>query len=210
MQGTVQSEAAAGQPPFGVIPLSDALGAEIVGVDLREPLSQPVFEAIRDTWHAHGVVLLRGQVLDEPSQAAFGARFGELGKVLNNHKGRSYSPGVMYISNIRENGKLVGALPDGEMFFHSDQCYVERPGMATMLYAMEVPKRGGNTLFANMYAAYETLPGRIKARIEGKLALNVYDYDNNATTRGSEPREGVPSYAHPIVRTHPATGRKAL
>jgi taurine dioxygenase len=116
----------------------------------------------------------------------------------------------MYISNIRENGELVGALPDGEMFFHSDQCYVERPGMATMLYAMEVPKRGGNTLFANMYAAYETLPGRIKARIEGKLALNVYDYDNNATTRGSEPREGVPSYAHPIVRTHPATGRKAL
>jgi taurine dioxygenase len=210
MQGTVQSEAAAGQAPFGVIPLSDALGAEIVGVDLREPLSQTVFEAIRDTWHAYGVVLLRGQVLDEPSQAAFGARFGELGKVLNNHKGRSYSPGVMYISNIRENGELVGALPDGEMFFHSDQCYIERPGMATMLYAMEVPKRGGNTLFANMYAAYETLPGRIKARIEGKLALNVYDYDNNATTRGSEPREGVPSYAHPIVRTHPATGRKAL
>jgi taurine dioxygenase len=210
MNGMVQSGPAVGQAPFGVIPLSDALGAEIVGVDLCEPLGQPVFEAIRETWHAHGVLLLRGQVLDEPGQAAFGARFGELGKVLNNHNGRSYSPGVMYISNVREDGKLVGALPDGEMFFHSDQCYVERPGMATMLYAMEVPKRGGNTLFANMYTACETLPGRIRAKIEGKLALNVYDYDNNATTRGSEPREGVPSYEHPIVRTHPATGRKAL
>jgi taurine dioxygenase len=210
MKGMVQSGPAVGQAPFGVMPLSDALGAEIIGIDLRDPLPQPVFEAIRTTWHAHGVLLLRGQVLDEPSQAAFGARFGELGKVLNNHNGRSYSPGVMYISNVREDGKLIGALPDGEMFFHSDQCYVERPGMATMLYAMDVPSRGGNTLFANMYTAYETLPGSIRARIEGKFALNVYDYNNNATKRGSEPREGIPSFAHPIVRTHPATGRKAL
>ena len=147
---------------------------------------------------------------DEEAQVAFASRFGELGKVLHQHKGRSSLPGVMYISNIREDGKLIGALPDGEMFFHSDQCYVERPGMATMLYALEVPSRGGDTLFANMYTAYETLPQRIRDRIDGKLALNVYDYDNNATTRGSEPREGVPSYAHPVVRTHPVTGRKAL
>jgi taurine dioxygenase len=210
MKSVVQSAQEMGQPPFGVIPLSDAIGAEIVGLDLREPLPQPVFNAIRDTWHAHGVLLFRGQTLDELAQAGFGSRFGELGKVLNNHNGRSYLPGVMYISNVREDGKLVGALPDGEMYFHSDQCYVERPGMATMLYAMEVPAYGGNTLFANMYAAYDALPENIRARVEGKLALNVYDYENNATARGSEPRDGVPSYAHPIVRTHPATGRKAL
>jgi len=210
MKSVVQSAQEMGQPPFGVIPLSDAIGAEIVGLDLREPLPQPVFNAIRDTWHAHGVLLFRGQTLDELAQAGFGSRFGELGKVLNNHNGRSYLPGVMYISNVREDGKLVGALPDGEMYFHSDQCYVERPGMATMLYAMEVPAYGGNTLFANMYAAYDTLPESVRSRVEGKLALNVYDYENNATSRGSEPRDGVPSYAHPIVRTHPATGRKAL
>ena len=210
MKSVVQSAQEMGQPPFGVIPLSDAIGAEIVGLDLREPLPQPVFNTIRDTWHAHGVLLFRGQTLDELAQAGFGSRFGELGKVLNNHNGRSYLPGVMYISNVREDGKLVGALPDGEMYFHSDQCYVERPGMATMLYAMEVPAYGGNTLFANMYAAYDTLPESVRSRVEGKLALNVYDYENNATSRGSEPRDGVPSYAHPIVRTHPATGRKAL
>lgn len=210
MKSVEQSGAESGRTPFGVIPLSEAVGAEIVGVDLREPITDATFEAIRDTWHAHSVLLLRGQTLEEEDQVAFAARFGELGKVHNNHNGRSRLPGVMYISNIREDGKLIGALPDGEMFFHSDQCYVERPGMATMLYAMEVPSRGGNTLFANMYTAWETLPQRIRDRIDGKLALNVYDYDNNATTRGSEPREGVPSYAHPIVRTHPATGRKAL
>jgi taurine dioxygenase len=210
METARQAETAAHTAPFGVLPLSDALGAEIIGIDLRDDLSEETFSRIRDAWHEHCVILLRGQRLDEETQVAFGARFGELGKVHNNHNGRSRLPGVMYISNVREDGKLIGALPDGEMFFHSDQCYVERPGMATMLYAMEVPRRGGNTLFANMYTAYETLPERIKSRIEGRLALNVYDYDNNATQRGSEPREGVPSYAHPMVRVHPATGRKAL
>jgi taurine dioxygenase len=210
MEGLVQSGTESVQPPFGVIPLSDAIGAEIIGLDLRERPDPALFDAIRETWHDHGVLLFRGQVLDEAAQAAFAALFGDLGKVLNNHNGRSNLPGVMYISNVREDGKLVGALPDGEMFFHSDQCYVERPGMATLLYAMEVPRYGGDTLFANMYTAYDTLPERIRVRVEGKLAVNVYDYDNNATTRGSEPREGVPSFAHPIVRTHPATGRRAL
>ena len=82
--------------------------------------------------------------------------------------------------------------------------------MASMLYSLEVPSKGGNTLFANAYKAYETLPPAIKQRIEGRKALNAYDYDAAATRRGTKLREGVPSYWHPIVRTHPATGRKAL
>jgi hypothetical protein len=96
------------------------------------------------------------------------------------------------------------------MYFHSDQCYVERPIKATTLYAIELPRQGGNTLFANMYLAYETLPADVQRQIAGLKAMNVYDYDNNPTTRGSTIREGVPHYAHPIVRTHPDTGRKAL
>ena len=116
----------------------------------------------------------------------------------------------MLISNIREDGKPIGALPDGEMQFHTDQCHQERPAKATMLYAIEVPSVGGNTLFANAYAAYETLPDAIKRRIDGRKALNAYDYDTAATTRGTKLREGVPAYWHPVVRTHPATGRKAL
>jgi taurine dioxygenase len=117
---------------------------------------------------------------------------------------------VMIISNIREDGKQIGALPDGEMHFHTDQCHQERPAKATMLYSIEVPSVGGNTLFANAYAAYDTLPDAIKRKIEGRKALNAYDYDAAATIRGTKLRDGVPSYWHPIVRTHPATGRKAL
>jgi taurine dioxygenase len=96
------------------------------------------------------------------------------------------------------------------MYFHSDQCYVEQPSKATTLYAVEIPRQGGNTLFANMYAAYETLPADVKRQIDRRKAVNVYDYANNPTVRGSTIREGVPHYAHPIVRTHPDTGRKAL
>jgi taurine dioxygenase len=116
----------------------------------------------------------------------------------------------MLISNIREDGKPIGALPDGEMQFHTDQCHQETPAKASMLYAIEVPSVGGNTLFANAYLAYETLPDDIKRCIDGRRALNAYDYDTAATIRKAEVPEGAPCYAHPVVRTHPATGRKAL
>lgn len=191
-------------------PLAPGVGAEIMGVDLRDDLSAQTIEAIRDVWHRNCVILFRGQELDEAAQVKFAQRLGDLGKVLHRHNGRSSLPGVMYISNIRENGQLIGALPDGEMYFHSDQCYIENPSVGTMLYAMEVPSKGGDTIFANMFAAYDELPEDLKRRIEGRTALNVYDYENAATVRGSEPKEGVPAWAHPMVKAHPATGRKAL
>jgi len=191
-------------------PLAPLIGVEILDVDLREDLSRDVFEAIRDAWRANCIILFRNQTLDEAAQVKFAQRFGELGKVLHKHNGRSSLPGVMYVSNIRENGQLIGALPDGEMYFHSDQCYIEHPSDGTMLYSMEVPSVGGNTIFANMFAAYDALPDAMKQKLEGLRALNVYDYENAATVRGSEPKEGVPSFAHPIVRTHSTTGRKAL
>jgi taurine dioxygenase len=190
-------------------PLSAALGIEVAGVDLAQPLAEEAFKRIEQAWHEGLILLFRDQNIDEAQQAAFGARFGELGKVLHPHGGRGGHPGVMYISNIVENGKLIGALPDGEMFFHSDQCYTERPAMATMLYAMEIPTRGGNTLFANMYRAYETLPLELKRRVEGKKAWNVYDYAASPTKRGTAAND-APRFAHPMVRTHPATRRKAL
>lgn len=190
-------------------PISPALGIEVRGVDLARPLDEADFQRIERAWHEGLILLFRDQDLDEGKQAAFAARFGELGKVLNKHDGLGSHPGVMYISNIVENGKLIGALPDGEMYFHSDQCYSERPAMATMLYAMEIPSRGGNTLFANMYRAYETLPPEVKSRLHGKKASNVYDYAGNPTKRGAAAGE-APRFAHPVVRTHPATGRKAL
>jgi taurine dioxygenase len=116
----------------------------------------------------------------------------------------------MLISNIRKDGKPIGALPDGEMHFHTDQSHQETPCSGTMLYALEVPSTGGDTLFANCYTAYETLSDEMKQRLAGKRALHAYDYDNASTRRGTVLKEGVPHAVHPVVRTHPETGRKAL
>jgi len=197
------------KPSFAVRPLSPALGAEIVGVDLRQPVSEALAAQLLQAWHQHLVILLRDQKLSEEDQVRFAECFGPPARIHTPQFVRNH-PAVMLISNIREDGKPIGALPDGEMHFHTDQCHQERPAKASMLYALEVPRRGGNTLFANAYAAYATLPDAVKRRIEGRMALNAYDYDNAAMKRGTRVADGVPSYMHPVVRTHPATGRKAL
>ena len=194
---------------IGVRPLSASIGAEIVGLDLSQPMSDALFAKVLDTWHQNLVILFRDQQLSEDDQVRFGALFGPPA-VSHTKRFTTANPAVMLISNIRENGQMIGALPDGEMHFHSDQCHQERPAMASMLYALEVPSKGGNTLFANAYKAYETLPESIKTRIEGRKALNAYDYQAAATHRGTRLREGIPSCWHPVVRTHPATGKKAL
>jgi taurine dioxygenase len=195
--------------PVVVRPLSPALGAEILDVDLRREIDDDRAAQILDAWHRHLVILLRDQRLTEDNQVRFAERFGPPARIHTKQFVQRH-PAVMLISNIREDGKPIGALPDGEMQFHTDQCHQERPAMASMLYAIEVPKQGGNTLFANAYTAYETLPDAIKRRIDGRSALNAYDYDGAATRRGAEVRDDAPSYVHPVVRTHPATGRKAL
>ena len=204
-----RAEAELRPPPFALRPLSAALGAEIIGVDLSEEIDDHTFAQIRDAWHRNLVILLRGQELSEEDQVRFAEKFGPPAVIHTKQFVRNH-PAVMLISNIREDGKPIGALPDGEMHFHTDQCHQERPAMASMLYALEVPSTGGNTLFANGYAAYATLPDDIKRRIEGRKALNAYDYDSAATKRGTRLADGVPSCVHPVVRTHPATGRKAL
>ena len=195
---------------FGLTPLATQIGVEIRGIDLSKPLATANFDAIRTALFSKCIVLFRGQTINEEDQVGFASRLGELGRVLHKHKGASkHHPGVMFVSNIRENGELIGALPDGEMHFHSDQCYTERPTAVTMLYAIEIPSKGGNTLFANMYAAYEALSPQMKQLLEGKKALNVYDYENSPNLRAAVGGD-TPRFAHPIVRTHPVTGGKAI
>jgi taurine dioxygenase len=212
MQTTAHSGAPNVAHPSGALrtrALSPALGAEIMNVDLSQPIDGDLFAKIQDCWHQNLVVLFRGQHLQEGDQVRFAERFGQLA-LSHTRRFTTANPAVMLISNIRENGKQIGALPDGEMQFHSDQCYMEKPAMASMLYAIEVPGAGGNTLFANAYAAYETLSVEIKRRIDGRKAIHAYDYDNASVKRGTRITEGVPHFAHPLLRTHPATGRKAL
>src|ERR1700730_4205915 len=167
-------------PPLVCRPLSAALGAEIVGVDLRREIDDHTFAQILAAWHRNLVILLRDQELSEEDEVRFAERFGPPA-VIHTRQFVRHHPAVMLISNIREDGKPIGALPDGEMNFHTDQCHQERPAMASMLYALEVPRTGGNTLFANAYLAYETLPDAVKRRIEGRKALNAYDYDTAST-----------------------------
>ena len=124
-------------------------------------MSDELFARVLEIWHQNLVILLRDQHLTEDDQVRFGERFGPPA-VTHTRRFTTTNPALMLISNIRENGQLIGALPDGEMHFHSDQCHQERPAMASMLYSLEVPSKGGNTLFANTYAAYETLPEAIK------------------------------------------------
>jgi taurine dioxygenase len=193
-----------------VIPLSPALGAEIRGVDAGRPIDDPSFAAIVQAWHDSLVIVLRGQNLDEDSQVRFAERFGELSPIHTSHHS-STNRAVMYIGNLRKDGRIIGALPLGEMHFHSDQCYQERPAMGTMLYSIEVPAEGGNTLFANGYKAYEALPPEVKEKVRDRKAVHVYDYDGGVVERRNmvAPDKGV-AFAHPVVRTHPATARKSL
>ncbi|MDB5795516.1 MAG: tauD [Noviherbaspirillum sp.] len=211
MESTVQ---AMPQATLRTRPLSPALGAEILGIDLSQPMDDATFEAICAVWYDNCVICLPGQNLGEMDQVRFGQRFGELAETLHEYESGKGHPALMYVTNERKDGKYVGALPDGEMYFHSDFCYLERPSMATMLYAMVIPSTGGNTLFANMYKAYETLPAATKERIDGLKAVNTYDPGraNYATmrTRIEQASPTARSYAQPMVYTHPVTGRKAL
>jgi taurine dioxygenase len=202
---------------FALRPLAPEIGVEISGVDLWNPLDEATFEAVRDAFHAHCVILIRGQSLTEAEQVLFARNFGPLASAVNRNSGLSQEHASSFlISNVRENGKLIGALPDGEMLFHSDQCYVEQPCMAALLYGIEIPSHGGETIFANMYRAYETLPEDLARAIEGRKALNIFEYNEeggygqSAMELYAEPPAGAKCFAHPIVRTHPATGRKAL
>jgi taurine dioxygenase len=116
-------------------------------------------------------------------------------------------PVIMLISNIRENGEPIGALPDGEMMFHHDMIHAEVPSKATLLYAVEIPSTGGNTLFSSGYAAYDTLDPSVRARLEGRKALHHYNY--GSTQRGDH--KGTAAFGeckHPVFRTHEDTGRK--
>src|SRR3954469_5503062 len=202
---------------FVIKPLSSALGAEILGLDLRQDLSAKAAADLIDAWHKHLVIVFRDQTLSEDEQIRFAKHFGVLKQrnrpaSARNESGVQHGNLTMLVSNIRENGKLIGSLPDGEMHFHSDQCYNEKPAKGTFLYAIEIPSEGGDTLFLNMYDAYETLPSTLKTQVDGRKALNAYLYDSTTRENNGQKLDLSlhPHYLQPIVRTHPETGRKAL
>jgi len=173
-------------------PLSPAIGAEIRGLDLARPFDAPTLALVRQAWLDHAILLFRDQKLTLDQQVAFATQFGTVGERSRpperRPEGVDFHPAIMLISNIRENGKPIGSLPDGEMWFHHDMSYVEAPYRGTMLYAIELPSVGGNTKFANMYKAYDSLTARTKERIRGLKAMHVYDYGTRSAATSISPR----------------------
>lgn len=197
---------------FTVTPLSDALGAEVTGLDLAVEHDDATIQAVLDAWHEHLVLVFRDQDLTQEDQVRFTERFGTTGfpkQGGNRNEGPDVHRAIMLVTNIREDGKPIGMIHDGEMWFHADMCYAEVPHKATLLYAVELPKSGGNTRFANLHAAYDRLSDDVKQRIAGRTALQMHDYKR--LERPDPDRIGeVAHYSQPIVVRHPATGRPAL
>jgi alpha-ketoglutarate-dependent taurine dioxygenase len=199
---------------FEIVPLTQHIGAELRGIDLRTKPDEETVRAIYQAWLDHLVIIFPDQDLSQEDFIRVTGYFGEPGELSRPAKyfPKGYSrllPGIMLISNIRENGEPIGALPDGEMMFHHDMIHAEVPSKATLLYSVEIPSTGGNTLFASGYAAYETLDPAARARLEGRKAQHHYNY--GSTSRGDgKGTEAFAESVHPVFRTHEDTGRKAV
>ena len=218
MVSNLDSEIAPGvrPAPIEVISTGAALGAEIRGVDLRT-LDAAQFAAIERAWHAHQVVLMRNQTLSDHDLIAFSRRFGALDWAPIQETGRRFVEGlpeIYIVSNVTVNGEPIGSLGAGEAVWHTDMSYLDVPPMASMLYALEVPPAGGNTSFCSMYSVYQALPDTLKQRIANlKIkhdgTYNSGGYLRQGVTATDDPRAS-PGAVHPLVCTHPDTGRPML
>ncbi len=194
-----------------VEPLPASLGARVTGIDLRQPLDDATYKAVHAAWLKHQVLVFPEQELAENHQIAFSRRFGEFprrGRFETRNERDTGEKSIMLVSNIRKDGKPIGSLPDGEMMFHSDGAYDDRPYKYTLLFAVELPAEGGNTLFANMYDAYETLPDGLKSRLRGCHAQHGYYSGTVLRDQPVGPYSG--DAVHPVFIEHGETGRTAV
>src|SRR5437016_2938966 len=197
--------------------LDAPLGADISGIDLAQPLAQADVRAIEAAWRERLVLVMRAQRLTDPQLLAFSRNFGQLDPPGPNPYGERFNkefPEINVISNVVENGRPIGNLGAGEAVWHADMTYVDVPPKAAILHSLEVPPAGGNTYFADMFAAYATLPADLKKSAEGKLVVHDASHNSAGLLRKgykevTDVRESVGA-RHPVVRTDPETGRKAL
>jgi alpha-ketoglutarate-dependent taurine dioxygenase len=199
-----------------VIPTGAALGATVTGADLRA-LDDAAFARIMQAWHDHSVLLFRDQTLSDRELIAFSRRLGELDWAPVQETGRRFVEGlpeIYIVSNVRVNGESIGSLGDGEAVWHTDMSYLDMPPKASMLYCLEAPPTGGNTSFCTMYGIYEALPAGLKDRIAGLKIKHDGTYNSGGYLRqGVTPTDDPttsPGAVHPLVCTHPSTGRRML
>jgi taurine dioxygenase len=202
---------------FAIKAFDAPLGAEVLGLDLSRPLSAEDFARLHRAHLDHHVLVFRDQHITPGQQVAFSRRFGPLQIHVLRQFQLASDPEVLVISNIRENGQPIG-LGDAGHFWHSDLSYKETPSLGSMLHAQELPAEGGDTLFANQHTAWEQLPGHLKRAVAGLKAEHSYlaRYEDLRKRNPWRPAltqaqiDEVTPVVHPVVRTHPETGRKAL
>jgi len=197
-----------------IVPTGAALGAEIRGVDLARPLDDATLAEIERAYNEHGVIFFRDQHITPPQQVEFTRRFGDIEfNIFGERWSVPDSPEIVVVSNITEDGRPIGIRRAGENW-HSDMCYTARPPRGTMLYAIEVPDLHGLTLgdteFASARSAWEALPDGVRHRIEGRRAVFDFTGRKRAFPPSQSEIDRNPPVRHPIVRTHPFTGRKCL
>src|SRR5690242_7191623 len=202
--------------PLDMQPLSDRFGVAITNVDLSKDIDQSLFDAIVDVFVKKQVLVFRDQHIEPQHQVAFSRRFGPFEMLYDEDQRVPGFPEIAILSNEKVDGKFIGVVAAGD-FWHSDQSYRKEPSLATFLYAHKLPKQGGDTEFADMHGAYESLPDDIKKRIEGRMGIHQHSKVGNrrveVTREGAEDyykRAAISNVLHPLVRIHPVTRRKGL
>ena len=201
---------------MNIAPISDAGGAIVSGIDLRRDLAPEDATAIRNAFLEYGVVVIREQDLNTEDQIRFCNAMGGTatrGKPADQRADdadSAYDGAVHVVTNLTEDGKPLGSFGDGEVWFHHDGSFKEIPYAATVLYGMAVTSTGGETVFANMYMAYDRLSEATKKRIDGLDGLNVYDYARTGRVDLEQDISNINHWVHPLVIRHPDTGRRAL
>ncbi len=202
---------------FEIRPVDGAtLGAFVTGLELRN-LSDQTFEKIEDAWHAHGVLVFRDQFLSDAEQLTFSQRFGAFERLIT---GKALNPEIGVLSNVLPNGQLLEPSGSyalfllGNTFWHSDSSFKRIPAKASLLSARTVPAEGGETEWADMRAAYDALDDALREELEDAVGVHSYRYSQGliggVDVLSDDEWKALPPVEHPLVRTHPATGRKSL
>ena len=205
--GMAENQALSG---FQILPLSDLMGAEVIGLDLARPFDDLTMETVHQAFLDYQLLVFRDQDLDKPQQIAFTEQFETLERHTKFNKGADAFPLVHVVSNLNDAGKPSGKVKS--TLWHSDKSFRPEPCMATILHAKVMPPDGGDTVYANMYAAYAALPESEKEFLKGKKVVHSWELsrENIGRVMSEDEIRDAPPNAHPLARVHPETGRTAL
>ena len=202
-----------------VTPIHPVIGAEVTGVDLSQELDELALRLIREAWYDHGILLFRDQDITGDEQLRFASNFGPIAERHKPKPGANVEQvgeapdwvNLMMVTDKKdEDGNPVGGLGHGEMWFHSDKCYHERPHRGSFLYGIEIPREGGHTKFSSLYGAYNNMRDDLKVRLADARIMQGYDYRNVERLDLNINLDNIFHFSQPLIVTNPGSKRKAL